>query len=289
MATVYIGAGLANRMFQYAFALYLKNKGLNVDLDEHTFKPRFDFEDTMLKNVFTGITLGESNPSVLKLSLVEGKFWTRYKKISEYLFDYRYIQRWTLDYYPSIYLKATKHCKFVGYWITYKYFKGIEDDIRKAFIFKPFANLKNEEIAKKLQATNSVAVHFRKNIDYLKHHDSECTPEYYKRAFEVIKKKVDNPKFYFFSDNWDWVRENIQGIEYTPVDWNSPSGPDSYCDMQLMSLCKHNIIANSTYSWWGAWLNNNPQKVVVSPDFWFPFLEDINTIVPSEWSILESR
>ena len=293
MITVYVGAGLANRMFQYSFALYLKNKGLNVNIDEHSFKPRFDFENTKLSNVFNGIELKESDYRKFRYSFsskkIEKKILNYYHLITEKLPDYRYIVRWTLDYLPDIYMKATPNCIFVGFWISYKYFNGIENQIKQSFIFKDFSSKKNLEIATKIRATNSVAVHFRKNVDYLKEHADECTPQYYANAIEYIKKHVDNPTFYFFSDNWDWVKKNIHGVDYVPIDWNSPSGPESHCDMQLMSMCKHNIIANSTYSWWAAWFNENKNKIVVCPDYWFYFLKDINTLVPQEWVKLNSK
>jgi hypothetical protein len=84
-----------------------------------------------------------------------------------------------------------------------------------------------------------------------------------------MKESVVDPVFYVFTDNQDWVKENIKDIEYTLVDWNPTSNKRNFRDMQLMSCAKHNIIANSTYSWWGAWLNRNPDKIVIAPEPWF--------------------
>lgn len=282
MVTVYIGAGLANRMFQYAFALKLKSLGYNVDIDEHTFKPRYNFEGLNLRDVFENIDLKESCPSKFKYAINDGYLAKLYRKGSEFLPNFRYIERWNLRYDPNIYYKATKDCIYVGFWISYKYFEDCKNDILSAFKFKQFVDLNNLNILKEINDSESVSVHFRKNVDYLKNLPNACPPDYYYKSISEIRKRVKNPKFFFFSDNWDWVRENIKGIVYTPIDWNPSYGPNSYYDMQLMSCCKHNIIANSTYSWWAAYLNNNHGKIVCAPYSWFGKM-DINDVVPKEW------
>ena len=96
-----------------------------------------------------------------------------------------------------------------------------------------------------------------------------CPLEYYRKAMDYIRERVDNPKFYVFADNPSWVKEHFKGLDYTLVEGNPPSGWGSHFDMQLMSCCKHNIISNSTYSWWGAFLNKNPEKMVILPHQWF--------------------
>ncbi len=288
MVIVYIGAGLANRMFQYAFALSLREKGLDVCIDEYSFKPRFDFENTSLSSVFTNIALPRSNANCFSLVLHQNFLSKLWKRVSEYMPDNRYIERWSLDYFFDIHKKASSNCIFVGYWISYKYFKPIDELVKGAFTFKPFDSYQNKELAKELMLENSVGVHFRKNVDYLKNLPNTCSSSYYYQAIDYIKQRISNPKFYFFSDNWKWVEENIKGVEFTPVNWNSPSGASSYCDMQLMSLCKHNIIANSTYSWWAAYLNVNKNKIVVCPKDWFGnMVNDIYTIIPESWIIID--
>ena len=288
MVTVYVGAGLANRMFQYAFALSLKNKGYNVCIDECTFKPRYDFENIKLENVFSNIILRNSKDSYYSLILNNNRVSKLFKRITEYFPDYRYIERWNLSYYHNIEKKASFHCMYIGFWISYKYFNDIESLIKEAFVFREFTSLKNLNLASRLSQEESVAVHFRKNIDYIKNLPNTCPPNYYYNAIKYIKLHVDNPKFYFFSDNWEWVKENIKGVDYTAVNWNPSAGPDSYCDMQLMSLCKHNIIANSTYSWWGAYLNNNENKIIICPDLWFDNMQyNLDDIVPSKWIVIK--
>ena len=100
-------------------------------------------------------------------------------------------------------------------------------------------------------------------------YQNTCPVDYYRNAVDYMKKNVDSPKFFVFADNPQWVKENFSWLDYTLVDWNPSAGPGSHLDMQLMSLCHHNIISNSTYSWWSAFLNENPDKVVVLPRQWF--------------------
>ena len=100
-------------------------------------------------------------------------------------------------------------------------------------------------------------------------YQNTCPVEYYQKAIAKIKELVDHPIFFVFTDNPQWVKDNFKGIDYRLVEDNPADGWGSHFDMQLMSLCKHNIISNSTYSWWGAFLNGNNNKIVVSPEVWF--------------------
>ena len=95
-----------------------------------------------------------------------------------------------------------------------------------------------------------------------------CTPEYYEKAIVEVKKRVENPIFYIFSDDLVWSEDFVKsyGLDYRIVDHNR--GKDSYKDMYLMTQCKHNIIANSSFSWWGAWLGEKKDRVVVCPEIW---------------------
>lgn len=148
-------------------------------------------------------------------------------------------------------------------WVKYfdddfqneKYFADYADDIRKEFQFK-----------EKLQAPegNTVAVHVRRG-DYVWHPNHlVCLPSYYENAVAYICERVENPVFYVFSEDVEWCKENIKFPQ--PCFYVDNTDKPSSHDMQLMSLCKHNIIANSTYSWWAAWLNSNPDKIVIAPD-----------------------
>ena len=135
-----------------------------------------------------------------------------------------------------------------------------------------------------MQLNNSVSIHVRRG-DYLNGYYFEtlgkiCDIDYYKRAIALINKEVNDPYFYIFSDDPGYVAENLKIENATYVDFNR--GRDSWQDMYLMSQCKHNIIANSTFSWWGAWLNTNLNKIVIAPNRWFANMDNDEIVLP-EW------
>jgi hypothetical protein len=148
----------------------------------------------------------------------------------------------------------------------------IEDQIRKVFKFPELTDEKNLMCLSMIKSTNSVAIHARRG-DMLSINGYCYKFGYFKRAVKFIKKKVNNPVFFFFCDmgSSDWCKENYEIFGINPlkdtvhfVDWNK--GDDSYKDMQLMSQCKHNIITNSSFGWWASYLNENPNKITCSPD-----------------------
>ncbi len=147
----------------------------------------------------------------------------------------------------------------------------IEQAIKQAFVFPDITDVKNLEIVRKLQEENSVAIHARRG-DALSTNEKYYKRGYFRKATKYIKAHVENPVFYFFSDpgSCEWCRNNLKvfGINSRDkvyfVDWNS--GTESFRDMQLMSLCKHNIISDSSFGWWGAFLNQNETKITISPE-----------------------
>lgn len=174
---------------------------------------------------------------------------------------------------------------YIGFWQTEKYFSSIREEILTTFTFdKKMISLQTNNILHLIKNTNSVSIHIRRG-DYLQKGVKEifgniCTPTYYDKAISEIKNRIDNPNFFVFSNDIEWVKENISIPSPNYIDWNK--GTDSWQDMFLMSQCKYNIIANSTFSWWGAWLNQNDNKIVIAPK---RFLNDIETpdIFPKEW------
>ena len=142
-------------------------------------------------------------------------------------------------------------------------------------------NDKTLSFKNELQRGVFVSVHIRRG-DYLNNvgRFGLCELSYYREAIKYIKSIVDNPKFVFFSDDMAWAKDNIDNDEAVFVSWNQ--GKDSWQDMYLMSHCQHNIVANSSFSWWGAWLNGNPHKVVVAPKKWFMYSPNYD-IIPDNW------
>ena len=286
MVVVYIAAGLANKMFQYAFSCGLKKSGLDVYLDQTSFQPEWSFEDVSLKEVFPNIDIKNAPEGLFRFVYKKDLLSRIYRRISIFFPDNRYVMEKPFTYDKAIHEKATRNCIFCGLWQTDLYFKSCEDEVRANFAFSPFEDLRNIQLAEEMRNENSVAIHVRKGPDYIVREiwDGTCSVDYYLQAINYIKAHVANPVFYLFTDNPVWVKENIKNLDYKLVDWNPVSGKQSFRDMQLMACAKHNIIANSTYSWWGAWLNSNPQKIVIAPKTWFnPKIEKAPYIVPKKW------
>lgn len=154
-----------------------------------------------------------------------------------------------------------------GYFACEKYYSDILYDLREKIQFPPSVNPLNLEMAQEMRECTSVSVHVRRG-DYLNEENKAmfgniCTDAYYRKAMEIIKEEVPDAHFYLFSDDVSYVKEKYQGDEFTVVDFNH--GKDSFYDMWLMSNCKHNICANSTFSFWGARLNGNEGKIMIRP------------------------
>lgn len=150
----------------------------------------------------------------------------------------------------------------------------VDEEIRKAFVFPELQDSRNITLLQEIKSCNSVAIHARRG-DAVSYLDYLYKYGYFKRAVKHIRKNIQNPCFYIFSDpgNIKWCKENINIFGLNPIkdyiryiDWNI--GIESYRDMQLMSNCKHNIIAFSSYGWWASYLNNNPDKITISPNVW---------------------
>ncbi len=176
-----------------------------------------------------------------------------------------------------------------GFWQSEKYFEDIAQDIRKKFSFAKKISGEAEKIAQEVKSTNSVSLHVRRG-DYVKFENmkkiaGETDISYYTRACSYIAERVPSPNFFVFSDDIAWCRENIKiPFPITYLD-EKTAGPKNAYHLELMSLCKHNIIANSSFSWWGAWLNQNPGKIVVAPKKWYATTSSHEEdIVPETWT-----
>lgn len=175
-----------------------------------------------------------------------------------------------------------------GNFQSEKYFESIESVIRDEFKFTKQLDLENLKWKNEILNSNSVSIHIRRG-DYISlkqnaNKFAQIPLSYYQSAITYISQNLPSSVFFVFSDDIKWVKENL--ISDAPLHFieNNNTPQTSHFDMQLMSLCKHNIICNSTFSWWSAWLNNNPQKIVIAPQNWFADIS-INSqdIIPDEW------
>ena len=192
-----------------------------------------------------------------------------------------------LQFVPDL-LTLDRPAKLNGYFQSERYFQGEAELIRRDFTFRnPPAGKNREALRDIASAANAISVHVRRG-DYVTNEKTNAfhgvTPlSYYERACRIVlERSPQAPSFWVFSDDPDWCRSELALPGPTSyVDWNS--GPFAYEDMRLMSACRHHVIANSSFSWWGAWLNRNDDKVVVAPRQWFSAMEADDTRIPHGW------
>lgn len=269
MIIVRVTGGLGNQMFQYAMYKSLEKKGKLVKLDSKSFyETKKEHNGYELERIFD---IKPNKPTKEDLEKFDENNISTLFKIKRKLFGDKKFVYDTKEYVFNKDVYKLKNSYLNGYWQSIKYFEGIENDIKKDFRFKNQLDNKNLEILNEIENSNSISIHIRRG-DYMSPENYNmygciATPTYYKKAIKVIEEKIENPTFFVFSNDMDWVKKNIQiNSRVFYIDINSGNG--SYKDMQLMSNCKHNIIANSSFSWWGAWLNENKNKIVVAPKKW---------------------
>ncbi len=291
--------GLGNQMYQYALAkkLSIINGNLPIKFDltyfDNYYRP-YELNKLNVKAELASkedIFLFDNGTLDKKLGLLIEKIpWIRVKDYIRKPFSYVYTEKNIRFDAEVLKLKGKVYLK--GYWNSYKYFEGIRDTLLKDFSFKAEMNDANKSMVNEITSSEkSVSLHIRRG-DYLttngarEYFRNPFKDGYYDRAISWIEKKLNNPEFFIFSDEPDWVKENMKlNHKTTIVDINS--GENSCWDLKLMSLCKHNIIANSTFSWWAAWLNQNQNKIVIAPKYWNNDKNfSIDDLIPTDWIIL---
>lgn len=290
MKLVAATGGLGNQMFDYAFMLRLAQEHKAYLFHPYGDKSgRYGHAGFQLNEIFSLRT--EDRKPHLAVTLF-GMYWhaVRFlpKKMRPFVLKMVGVREVKVAenfvFYPEVLQPNHENELFMGTWQSQRYFEGAEDNVRKAFAFKrELLNESTRQLCDTIDGCNAVSLHVRRD-DYLSTHYAQgfggiCTTSYYQNAIAYVKEKTSNPVFFMFSDDINWCRENLDVEGATFVDCNH--GAESWQDMFLMSLCKHNIIANSSFSWWGAWLNSNPEKIVVAPDKWWNGLKD--DVVPDEW------
>lgn len=270
MVVVQLIGGLGNQLFQYAAAKSLaieKKKKLCIDVSQ--------FENYKLHNY----ALNHFNI----FSNIYRRPNKYLRKIKNFLKKSVYYKEVGFGYNKEL-ININGDAIFLeGYFQSEKYFLKYEKEIRNDFeIITPLKTITKETI-EQIQRVNSVSIHIRRG-DYLTNQLHNTNKEnYYEKALEIIESRVDKPVFFVFSDDMDWVKLNFSTKQETVfIDFNDAL--TNFEDLKLMYSCKHNVIANSSFSWWGAWLNQNPDKVVIAPKQWFNddsiYVEDI---IPTSW------
>lgn len=289
MVISHILGGLGNQMFQYAAgrALALTNdQSLLLDLSDFTdYQLHHGFE---LSRVFSLVATKAEPSTTHELLGWRENYWAR-KILRRPQFSWlrgtKFVVEPHFNYWPDFF-NVSGDCYLYGYWQSERYFKEFEAIIRQDFIFREPLQDRNAELALDMATKQAVSLHIRRG-DYVsnpKNHNimNVCDLEYYHLAINFIATQIEQPVFYLFSDDMAWVKQSLP-MEFPCVYVEHNSGRESYRDMQLMSLCRHHIIANSSFSWWGAWLNANPEKIVIAPKHWFSNGNDDTDLIPDEW------
>lgn len=203
---------------------------------------------------------------------------------------HNFIIEQSFDFDKSIVDYKNENAYLEGYWQSESYFLDLKDIIKKDFTWKIDCYGINKHFEDRISESNSVSVHFRRG-DYITNRKTNqilgVQPlTYYSNAMACMAKIVKEPLFFVFSDDIKWVRSNLNTrFDIIFVDHNSQNG--AHNDLQLMSLCKHHIIANSSFSWWAAWLSDNPSKSVIAPIKWFAKQEgSLKSLHPKEWKVI---
>ncbi|MBZ9664915.1 alpha-1,2-fucosyltransferase [Pseudomonas sp. LMG 31766] len=283
-----IYGGLGNQMFQYA-----AGRAASLRLNETMALDISFFESSSLHQgfeLFRVFNIDTPLAGFEEISRVLG--WQGFKYMRRIVArpEFKRIRKCSFiiepsfNYWPGMRL-VPGDCYLSGYWQSEKYFSDCVSIIRKDFAFKEPLGSLNEELLKKITQKNSVSLHVRRG-DYVAYANTSvyacCSIGYYKKAVDYIAAQVKDPVFFVFSDDPDWVKANLK-FEYDHFYVSHNKGTESYNDMRLMSRCDHHIIANSSFSWWGAWLNPCIDKIVIAPEAWFVNGTDASDLCPEAW------
>lgn len=285
---VCMNCGLGNQMFQYAFGEAMRlNKGYNVEYDLRWFREK---EKQGTKRNFDlavfGIKLKEHKSS-FKYDFNGKGVMKRISNKLYSLFIHPVVFERKICVYDSDLVDSIKeHSLIYGFFQNEDYFIKHEEYIRKTFEFKVPLTENAGNYLKYVSNPKAVALHVRRG-DFLKYSNmGTCSLDYYERAIKIIQERVDQPLFLIFSDDVDWVKKQDCFLRLNSVIVSGNKDEYAYEDLRLMSMCSHCIMANSTFSWWGAWLINNPNKIIIAPSRWFAN-EEMNAqarfITPSKW------
>lgn len=285
MIRIKIVGGLGNQMFQYAAAKALASKyGVSVVADVSAFAS-YDVHPLKLSELKCDCQFESKEGllfKILRIPLIS-RLLLKYSK----LFDL-YVER-DLTFNLKLF-DLSKNASLVGYFQSEKYFDFIRDELLEEFQLQNPLSEREENVKEAIIESNSISMHIRRG-DYLSNTAANavhgvCDESYFSNALAYLEGQGElttDTKLFVFSDDIEWCKENLNFGLYT--EFVKPDLDRPEVDIHLMSKCKHNIIANSSFSWWGAWLNKNHSKVVVAPRKWFSNSEkyDSGDIVPERW------
>lgn len=285
MIIVKLKGGLGNQVFQYAAGLAVasrRDQKLKIDTTGYD-DPRVINSDIPRKYGLFAFNISGSIATAEEVRKARNPFGIFSKALR--FFSQKFLRRYYLDYHPEFFKKNHKYVE--GFFQSEKNFASVKEKVIREFTLKKefesdvFLAEKN-----KVYKIKSVSVHIRRG-DYVNDKVTNdywgtCSKEYYKEAIDLIRSKIEAPIFCFFSDDIEWVKKEFG--EQPDFKYISNSSLKDYEELMLMSLCAHNITANSSFSWWGAYLNQNPSKIIIAPKKWVIRNYGLHpNIIPLSW------
>nr|VFJ74414.1 MAG: Glycosyl transferase family 11 [Candidatus Kentron sp. FW] len=277
--------GLGNQMFQYAAGRALSlRRGVPLAID------RRGFDEYILRNYGLDkfvLQAVDADPRYLPPLNKKKRITRLFKRFGLGTSYPRVFREKAFEFYPEV-LDLPDGTYLKGYWQSERYFLDAQDTIRRDFAFRHPPSPINADYLGQIRQGISVSVHIRRG-DYVSDKAASaligtCSFEYYQRAARLLEERVEStPRFYVFSDDPDWARTNMKFNGEMHIVRHNDASTD-FEDLRLMSACSHHIIANSTFSWWAAWLNPSPDKIVIAPARWFRSDKlDDKDLIPSKW------
>jgi Glycosyl transferase family 11 len=286
MIVMRLKGGLGNQLFQYALGRHLSiSKNVPLQLDTSSYKVDtlreyrlfpFHIQAHAIDKLPFFATDGKARHLNRLIQSIRGLFSRPFQIVREPSFSF-----------DSTVFDCSDQAYLDGFWQSEKYFLPIAKTLREDLQLKSPIDDELKAVADQIRSTNAVSIHVRRG-DYVSNPTTTafhgvCGVEWYQKALEEIENKVDDPTYFVFSDDYEWAKANLNfksNMVFVPP---SPDGKEAQ-DMYVMSLCQHNIIANSSFSWWAAWLNANPQKIVIGPEKWFASgPQKTDDLIPAQW------
>ena len=292
MIIVNVKGGLGNQMFQYALYFTLKtlekDAKLCIDHFKYSTKNGINIPNHgkyfLVTNVFDVEPIIATPKETYRLGRIKMDFLSRgLRKLGIYKTTHILEKSNSMLNIDDI--LSMDDIFLDGYWQDFSLFERAEEALRNELVFRKKLDDRNAELSLKIKTTNSVCVHVRRSDYLLSNGFAHQTLGYYNNAFGYFKNIIDSPHYYCFSDDIKWCKESFKQNNIEFIDWNT--GEKSFIDMQLMSMCKNNIVTNSSFSVWAAWLNLNPNKIVIRPEHYYSVNDKYPW--PKEWVVIKTE
>jgi hypothetical protein len=281
MIIVRLMGGLGNQMFQYAAGrrlAYVRHVPMKLDLSFFNSQAEISPNSSLRFYSLCQFNILEQFASTDDLELFQHAWKSTlvaklFRGIQKGLpLHMRSVYRQKGEGFDQAVLELGGDVYLNGYWQDWRYFVDIQETIRGEFTLRKALCTENQSIAEEIKRSTAVGIHIRRG-DYVSNPKTNqyhgiCSLDYYHQAIKVLSQQIINPHFYIFSDEPEWVEANFQ-LKYPFTIMKDNGVEQDYEDMYLMSLCQHFIIANSSFSWWAAWLSPNQNKIVIGPKQWF--------------------